>query len=336
MYDEVTLALIKQSFSRTKCYTTTAKELSLDRKSVARAVARNFEPCDNHRAQSEHVLERRKLLKRLAKETSKKGHLTFPKYSSSCRYREALQAKNNERISERHVRRELKAAGLRCYIRPRHATRSSGDNLKKAAFAAKYRVVDWRKIVFSDETWLTCNERTGKAMWCTERSKVIPIEKKARWNVPSIMVWATVGYGWKGPLVVFPSKKSVDGELRQFRLDAAAYIRRCLTTVVVKLKAEDRLFQQDGARSHAAKTVKEYLQRKGVRFIDDWPPYAPEMNAIERVWKELHERVGLRTPQSQEELIEAAHAAWNELPQDIIDAQCKHFRTQVLAFGRGR
>lgn len=336
MFDQSELALMKHVFSRTNCYSQTAKELKIDRKAVARAAAQNFELQQYSRPTKEHVVRRRRLLKRLSNETSKKGHLRYPKYSSASRFREALQLKNEERICERHVRRELNAAGLRCYVRPRHATRSSGDHLKKAAFAAKYKQVDWKSIVFSDESWLTCNERTGKWMWCTKKTDVIPIEKKARWNIPSIMVWGTVGYGWKGPLVVFPSKKSVDGELRTFRLDAAAYIRRCLSTVVVKLRDEGRLFQQDGARSHAAKTVTQYLQRKQVNFIDDWPPYSPEMNAIERVWKELHERVGKRTPQTQEELVAAAHAAWEELPQGVIDAHCKHFRTQVLAFGRGR
>jgi hypothetical protein len=336
MLNEVQLALIKSAFAKSGCCTAVANELKINRKTVKRAIDRGFALERYKRRTKVTVLKRRALLRRLARETAKKGHLMYPKYSSSSRFREALQTKNNETLTGRHVRRELNAAGLKCYTRPCHATRSTGDMNKKAAFARKYRHVDWRRIVFSDETWLTCNERTGKGMWCTTRKNVLPIEKKARWNVPSIMVWATIGYDWKGPLVVFPSKKVEDGERRQFRLDAAAYIRRCLSTVAVKLNDENRLFQQDGARSHAAKTVSAYLVRKGVDFIADWPPYSPEMNAIERVWKELHELVGRRTPRTQDELIAAARSAWEELPQATINAQCKHFRTQVLAFGHGR
>lgn len=335
MLTEVTLALIKNSYERTRSYCATARELNLDRKTVARAVQRGFELEVYARPMKEHVAKRRAQLLRLARETCKKGHLVYPKYSSAARFGEVLR-RGRDIISTRHVRRELNAAGLKCYIRPCHATRGKADLQKRAQFAAKYVTVNWRRLVFSDETWLTCNERTGKCHWTTCRAKVLPIEKKARWNVASIMVWATAGFGWKGPLVVFPSKKMVDGERRQFRLDAAAYVRRCLSTVAADLKRENRLFQHDGARSHAASSVKAYLGRKGVEYIDDWPPYTPEWNAIERIWKELHALVGKRTPRSQEELIAAAHAAWNELPQSVIDAQCGHFRTQLLAFGRGR
>ena len=336
MHDEVTLALIKQSFSRTKCFSATAREVGVSRRSVSQAVARNFERLQYKRRVSARVSKRRTLLRRLSKETGKKEHLTFPKYSSASRFREALQAKTAERLSIRHVRRELRAAGLRCYVRPPHATRSSGDIRKKAAFAAKYRHEDWRRIVFSDESWLTANERTGKCHWTDCRKNVIPIEKKARWNIPSIMVWGTVGYNWKGPLIVFPSKMTVDGERRQFRLDAAAYVRRCLSAVAKDLKEKKRLFQQDGARSHAAKSTAEYLLRKQVDFIPDWPPYSPELNAIERIWKELNERVGRKNPRTQEALIAAALEAWEELPQEVINAHCAHFHSQLLAFSPGR
>jgi transposase len=244
--------------------------------------------------------------------------------------------RGNDDITPRHVRRELAEGGMTYYIRPRHATRSRGDLKRRMDFAIKYRRADWRRIVFSDESWLTCNERTGKGQYAVSRSEVLPIESKCRWNVPSIMVWSTIGYGWKGPLIVFPSKKMEDGERRQFRLDAPAYVRRCLSTVTEKLKNEKRLFQQDGARAHIAKSVKGYLERKAVDYIPDWPPYTPEWNAIERIWNELHDLVGKRTPRTAEELIAAAHAAWEELPQRVIDAHCKHFHTQMLAFSRGR
>lgn len=161
------------------------------------------------------------------------------------------------------------------------------------------------------------------------RKDVLPMEKKARWNVASIMVWGCVGYNWKSPLVIFPSKTNVDGELKQFRLDAASYVRRCLSTVSKQLVEEKRLFQQDGARSHAAKSTKEYLQKKGVELLDPWPPYSPELNAIERVWKELNARVGERCPMSVPELIAATKEAWEEIPQEVINAHCQHFRTQL-------
>lgn len=145
------------------------------------------------------------------------------------------------------------------------------------------------------------------------------------------MVWGTVGYNFKGPLILFPSKVSKEGELRQFRLDAAGYLRRCLAKVVPRLVQEKRLFQHDGARAHAARSTTEYLQQKKVQMVVDWPPYCPDLNAIERIWKELSARVGARCPLTVEELISVALEEWDAIPQKLINAHCKHLPTQLAS-----
>jgi transposase len=183
--------------------------------------------------------------------------------------------------------------------------------------------------VFSDESWLCCNERTGRIQWAEKKQDVLGMERKARWNVPSIMVWGCVGYNFKGPLIVFPSKMQKDGELRQFRLDADSYVRRCLSAVVPRLVREKRIFQQDGARSHAAKRTTDYLKSKKVEVLADWPPYSPDLNAIERIWKELNARVGARCPMSAQELTTVALEEWEALPQSVINAHCAHLPTQL-------
>ena len=102
-----------------------------------------------------------------------------------------------------------------------------------------------------------------------------------------------------------PSKrKDEDGEDKVFRLDSRDHVRRCLSTVAGKLKSANRLFQQDGARSHVAKGTIAYLRRNGIDFVHDWPP---EWNAIERVWAILLDRVGRRCPMTSEELVRVVH-----------------------------
>jgi hypothetical protein len=183
--------------------------------------------------------------------------------------------------------------------------------------------------VFSDESWLSCNEVTGKVQWCRKKDDAIPREKKARWNVASIMVWAAVGYNFKSELIIFPAKQDDDGTITTFRLDAARYVKRCLSTVMAQVLRQKRIFQHDGARSHMAGSTKGYLKRKGVQWMEDWPAYSADLNMIEPVWKELNELVGARCPMTQSELVEAARMAWKELPQSVINAHCKHFKTQV-------
>src|SRR5205085_783910 len=91
---------------------------------------------------------------------------------------------------------ELRAAGLRSFVRAPVPTRTSSDLLKRKAFAKKMRtwtVSQRSSIVFSDESWLTCCEHTSRQMWAEKRDDVLPLERKCRWNVASVMIWAAVG-----------------------------------------------------------------------------------------------------------------------------------------------
>jgi transposase len=186
------------------------------------------------------------------------------------------------------------------------------------------------KLVFSDESWLCCNENTGKIQWCKRGEKPLPREKKARWNVPSVMVWGAIGKGFKSKLVILPSKREDDdGEVKVFRLDSESYVRRCLSTVSNRLVSEGRIFQQDGARSHIAKRTRAYLRRKKINWIEDWPPYSPDLNMIEPVWKELARGVGALCPLTTQELVAAAEKVWNEMPQRILDAHAMHFSRAI-------
>ncbi len=48
-------------------------------------------------------------------------------------------------------------------------------------------------------------------------------------------------------------------------------------------------------------SIRATEARKRVQMLEPWPP---ELNAIERIWKELNECVGRRCPMTQEALID--------------------------------
>lgn len=307
-----------------------AREIGVSPTTVRKYAKRNFEWRKRCGVETVKTKKRRQVLLQIVKKMCNKENRVYPAHGSSSCIRKALYEKTKEILSARQIRRCLRSSGLRCYRRRGVPTRGAKEVKARKVFAKrmlKQTKATLNSIVFSDETWLCCNEGTGAVQWAACRDDVQPLERKARWNVPSVMVWAAVGVGYKSPLIVFPPKKvNEDGDLRTFRLDAKSYIRRCLQLVVPDLVKKKKLFQQDGARSHASKHVHAYLQRKGARWIEDWPPYSPDMNMIEPLWKTLAAAVGRQCPLTMDELLAAAKKAWEELPQQMVDDHVLHFR----------
>jgi transposase len=61
---------------------------------------------------------------------------------------------------------------------------------------------------------------------------------------------------------------------------------------ILKSHYPDKLIVLDNARIHHAKMVKEFLRQEGESFhLIFLPPYSPQLNPIERLWKWLKETV---------------------------------------------
>jgi transposase len=52
--------------------------------------------------------------------------------------------------------------------------------------------------------------------------------------------------------------------------------------------ARELLFMQDNALGHATKETKDLLATLAIIVIS-WPPYSPDLNLIERLWKHMKE-----------------------------------------------
>jgi hypothetical protein len=102
-----------------------------------------------------------------------------------------------------------------------------------------------------------------------------------------VQFWGCMSYeGW-GPLMEF------DGTI-----DAQSYLNVTLKEYLLpEMKATGfkLTFQQDNARPHIAKKVKEWLGKQKFKTME-WPPQSPDLSPIELVWNILKMRLKATRP----------------------------------------
>jgi hypothetical protein len=191
-----------------------------------------------------------------------------------------------------------------------------------------------RSIVFSDEHYVDTNDRSSRKQWVRCCSKLHPRTRLSRFNVPSVQIWAAVGYDYKSELVFVDWGNNDDGKVQ--RMTADLYKRYCLQPNVATFLRRKALFMQDGARCHTAKTVMTYLENKKVNVMQGWPAHSPDFNMIESIWSELDRELSklvTKEVRSKDALKPLVQQAWANVPQRVINNHVMHFHT-VMAEAR--
>lgn len=192
---------------------------------------------------------------------------------------------------------------------------------------AKYRKdfgpEDFAYTIFSDECYV-CLDDKGDHVFVTRQADeefhdncLLATVKQSPIRV---MVWGCIISGRKGPLLVLEYPGGRGGGMTAARyqeqvLDGA--LRGFYEEVKEERGCVD--FQQDGAPSHTAKTTIAWFKKAGIPLAEH-PAQSPDINPIEPVWHELKKI--LRSQQrasTAEGLKSAICAAWDALPQEVID-----------------
>lgn len=300
-------------------------------RTVSRKLQRNY--TKKQRSVNPEIVKRRQIVCKLARTNTRAGHLVYRKFATARSIVAQLSVMGIT-ASRKTVCRDLRKMKYRCLVRPRVPTRLPKDFAARKAFAQKYlRVRGFAKrVVFSDECWVSTIEATGRTMWCCKGEPPLPRESQSRFNSSAVMVWASCGWNWKGPLVILPAfvdDFDAPSGKKAFRLDRYGYVRRCLCKITANLKAQNRIFQQDGARAHANAHVAAYLHGKGIQFIEEWPAHSPDINPQEQVWALLKEKLGALVPRDLQDLITKVKQAWAAVTQEEINALVRNYRQKL-------
>lgn len=234
------------------------------------------------------------------------------------------------RISTSTVRRRLHSANLaarRPKIGPVLTNERRQNRVEWARRHLPWTQARWRGVLFSDESRFCQYRSDGRQrVWRRpgERYAQCCVRQHDRWGGAGVMVWAGISANHKTPLVI------INGNLT-----ARRYIDEVLETTCVPFirnHPEISILQQDNARPHAARVTTAYLEQQNIDVLD-WPPYSPDLSPIEHLWDQLGRRVSRRVPppRNRQELVDALHQEWANIPQDNVRRLIRSMRRRCVA-----
>lgn len=94
-------------------------------------------------------------------------------------------------------------------------------------------------------------------------------------------------------------------------------LRRCLARSAEKVCPRSWIFMQDNLAAHKTRKLKRWFSRHKIRLLD-WPPYSPDLNPIENIWRLLKQRVAARKCKTIVELRHVIREEWKSIPTETV------------------
>lgn len=80
-----------------------------------------------------------------------------------------------------------------------------------------------------------------------------------------------------------------DMQARKQGYSANSYIQ-ALQLGLPSIWKPNSIFQQDNAPIHTANKTRAYLRSIKLEFLENWPPYSPDLDPIEHLWSTLEQK----------------------------------------------
>ena len=109
------------------------------------------------------------------------------------------------------------------------------------------------------------------------------------------------------------------------------HCHKCLGALKDELNGADHLILEDNAKIHTSCYTKLYRKHLGLKYVDNHPADAADLNPCEHVFAWVKKKVAFRGPPTKEALIKAITEEFRKIPQHCIDAWIDSWWTRMEA-----
>ena len=239
-------------------------------------------------------------------------------------------------ISSQTVRNRLHQFGLwarRAAIRLVLSPHNRHVRLLWAREHVRWTRHQWNGVLFTDESRFCLQGSDGRKQVYRRKGERYAnncIQERDRNRGGSIMVWGGISFTGRTELVL------VNGNMN------ALYYRDVIVEqhIFPFIAAQRRrvILQQDNARPHIARIVRDRLQAKNIDLLQ-WSAVSPDFSPIEHVWDQLEIKIRQRPnqPQTLNELFNALREEWNNMDQfrmqRLINSMRRRCQAAINSFG---
>ena len=178
---------------------------------------------------------------------------------------------------------------------------------KRIKFCKKYLAWNeeqWKTVLWSDEATFTITGTPSSRVYRRPGSDPLDPKFTSKFvkHPASLMVWGCFTYHGVGELVILPANEKVNQN------NYLELLSDVLCDSFEKTKA--KVFMQDSAPAHVAKTVTKWLTDCEVPFFRDWPGNSPDINPIENLWSHMKKQLRGMDTSSVPKLEDAVKQLW--------------------------
>lgn len=177
------------------------------------------------------------------------------------------------------VNKEFKLQNVQRKIFLTEENKASRCSKIKGWFRSK---IDFNNVIFSDEARFSLDGPDNFRSWQLNNEEMEQNRKRRQMQGGSVMILGIMGFGSYLKII------KIDGTLT-----AKKYMEILTDSVfpdLERLYGNSFIWQQDNARPHVAKIVKDLFNQKSINVLE-WPPYSPDLSIIENIWKVMKDEV---------------------------------------------